>query len=164
LVRMNPAFIPQEATLAVAPSPKYRARGTSTLHDYAKGHEQLDSGRWLGFEGADMDYTMTFANKIKSGSLLVSVLSAPGSWVMPPRSIELWASSKKKGGFKKVATLDIPPVQPGEKGIEEIIYFLNFAPVNARRWRVVATHDTLPEWHPGKGKPTWLFVDEVGLQ
>ncbi len=164
LVRLNPDFAPQEATLAMAPSPKYPGRGAVTLNDYEKGHAQLDNGRWLGFEGTDMDYTMEFGKKIAPKSVMVSALSAPGSWILPPRRIELWASAKKKGAFKKVATLEIPPVEQADKGIEEKIYFLSFAPVKARRWRVVAIHDALPEWHPGKGKPAWLFVDEVALQ
>ena len=164
LVRLNPDLSPQESTLATAPSPKYAGKGAATLHDYGKGHAQLDSGRWLGFEGTDMDYTMEFGKKIAPKSLMVSMLSAPGSWIMPPRRIELWASVRKRGAFKKVSTLEIPPVQQGDRGLEEKIYFLNFAAVKARRWRVVAIHDMLPEWHPGKGKPAWLFVDEVALQ
>jgi hexosaminidase len=163
LVRLNQDFMPQEATIAMPPSPKYAGSGAATLHDYGKGHAQLDSGRWLGFEGTDMDYTMKFGKKIAPKSLMVSILSAPGSWVMPPCRMELWASSGKRGAFKKVSTLEIPPVQEGEKGIEEKIYFLNFDSVKARRWRVVAIHGTLPEWHPAKDKSAWLFVDEVGL-
>lgn len=164
LVRMNPEFEPQEAVLAVEPGEKYRGWGAATLHDYDKGHEQFDNGRWLGFEGGDLDYTMVFSKKIAPKSLMVSVLSAPASWILPPRKIELWASAGKKGAWRKVATLDIPPLQQGENDLAEKIFFLNFKPVKARHWRVVATNGgPLPVWHPGNSKPAWLFVDEVAL-
>ena len=165
LVRMNPGFKPQEAVLAHQPSEKYPGQGVATLLDYDKGHEQLGNGRWLGFEGSDLDYTMVFSKKIAPGTLMVSVLSAPASWILPPRKIELWASTGKKGAFEKVASLDVPPVQSDEKGIFEKICLLDFKPVKAKRWRVVVSNGgPLPEWHPGKGKPAWLFVDEVAFQ
>lgn len=164
-VRMDPAFEPEAATLARAPGEKYRGWGAATLHDRDKGHERLDNGRWLGFEGHDLDYTMVFSKKIAPKTLMVSVLSAPASWILPPRKIELWASRRKKGALKKVASLDIPALQQHEKGISEQILFLHFTPLKARRWRVVAVNGgPLPAWHPGNGKPAWLFVDEVGFQ
>ena len=164
-VRMDPVYTPKEAALAHQPSEKYPGWGAPTLHDYDKGHEKPDDGRWLGFEGADLDYTLIFSKKIAPEKLMVSVLSAPASWILPPRSIELWASTGKKGAFEKVASLEIPPARQEEKGLSEQILFLDVKPVKARRWRVVATNGgPLPEWHPGKGKPAWLFVDEVGFQ
>jgi hexosaminidase len=32
----------------------------------------------------------------------------------------------------------------------------------ARYVKVVATNfGKIPDWHPGKGEPAWLFVDEI---
>jgi hexosaminidase len=30
-----------------------------------------------------------------------------------------------------------------------------------RHIKVKAKNTVLPEWHPGAGKPAWLFVDEI---
>ena len=39
---------------------------------------------------------------------------------------------------------------------------LKFAPVKARYVRIVAsTENVMPDWHPGKGFPAFLFVDEI---
>lgn len=164
LVRTPAGFKPQQATLTIAPSEKYPGQGAATLHDQKKGHEDLSRGQWLGFEGKHLDYSMTFPEKIAASSLMVSVLSAPSSWIFPPQKIDLWAATGKKGLFRLVASLDIPPAREDEKGLSERLYFLNFKRVKAQRWRVVATNfGTLPDWHPGKGKAAWLFVDELGF-
>ena len=37
-----------------------------------------------------------------------------------------------------------------------------FAPVKARYVRIVASpENVMPDWHPGKGFPAFLFVDEI---
>lgn len=164
-VHLNPAFEPEQAELTNPPAEKYSGWGAATLHDHDKGHEKLDNGRWLGFEGRDLDYTMVFGKKIAPKILIVSTLSAQASWILPPDKIELWASAGRKGAFKKVAEMDIAPLQEHDKRLSENIWFVNFKPVKARHWRVVAVNGgPLPEWHPGKGRPAWLFVDEVGFQ
>jgi len=59
----------------------------------------------------------------------------------------------------------LPPAREAESGIRERLFFLDFKPLKARRVRIVARNaGPLPEWHPGKGKPAWLFVDEVAFQ
>lgn len=164
-VRLNPDLQPLQAELAHAPAAKYAGKGAATLYDRDKGHEQLTSGQWLGFEGQDLEYTVVFRKKVTLRQLMLSTLSAPGSWVLPPAAVELWADTGKKGAFEKVAFFELPPARETEGGIRERLFFLDFKPLKARRVRIVARNaGPLPEWHPGKGKPAWLFVDEVGFQ
>jgi hypothetical protein len=41
-------------------------------------------------------------------------------------------------------------------------YEINFPPRKIRCLKVVAGPvKKLPEWHPGKGKPGWVFFDEL---
>ena len=164
-VRLNPDLQPVQTELVHAPAAKYAGKGATTLCDHDKGHEQLNSGHWLGFEGKDLEYTVDFRKKKTLKGLILSTLSAPASWVLPPAAVELWADTGKKGAFEKVAVFELPPAREGESGIRERLFFLDFKPRKARRWRVVARNGgPLPEWHPGKGSPAWLFVDEVIFQ
>lgn len=164
--RIEPDFEPRQAELAVAPSEKYPGKGAETLHDLVKGHQDLSKGQWLGFDGKNLDYTFALKKPKKAKMLLVSVLSSPGSWIFPPRRIEVWASRHRKQGFEKVGELALSELPAGSNNLEEKLITLSLAPHSrARYWRIVVeNYGPLPDWHPGKGQPAWLFVDEIILQ
>ena len=45
-----------------------------------------------------------------------------------------------------------------------VTHSLAFDPVNARYVRVSLQPETsMPDWHAGKGKPAFIFVDEVEI-
>jgi len=154
---------PLEAYLTQPSSALYPGLGVTTLLDQEKGHADLSSGRWLGFEGKNLEYTLKLNQKEQPGALVVSTLSAPGSWIFPPRRIEIRASRHKKRGFRQIAAFDLQASDHPSN--EEKIYTLPLRKHRARYWRVLVQHyGPLPDWHPGKGKPAWLFVDEILLQ
>ena len=42
-------------------------------------------------------------------------------------------------------------------------YEYTFSPTTARYVRVIVRSSKLPQWHPGKGYPAFVFVDELDL-
>jgi hexosaminidase len=81
---------------------------------------------------------------------------------MPPRNIEIMISDDNKT-FKSIKKMDL---STGVK-IESFVQQLNIAVGNnnARYLKILAeNYGKLPEGHPGKGTPAWLFVDEVSVR
>lgn len=166
LVRIEPACQPAQASLAFPPDPKYPGKGVATLFDQEKGHADLADGRWVGFAGQNLDYSFSIEKPYPVNHLIVSILSAPGSWIFPPRRIEVWASRHKNRGFKKIGERVLVEPIPGARTLEEKwITVPLLSPGRYRYWRVaVENYGALPDWHAGKGQPAWLFVDEIVLQ
>lgn len=52
-----------------------------------------------------------------------------------------------------------------DKGANAIVtHSLAFDPVKARYVRVsLQPENSMPDWHPGKGKPAFIFVDEIEI-
>lgn len=165
-VRIDPACQPAQASLAQPPSPKYPGRGVTSLLDGEKAHADPADGRWLGFEGQDLEYAFSLKKAHPVNHLIVSFLSAPGSWIFPPRRIEVWGSRHKNRGYRKVGERVLVEPVPGAQGLEEkMVTVPLLGPGRYRYWRVRVEHyGVLPDGHPGKGQPAWLFVDEIILQ
>ncbi len=163
-IKIDPAYVPATGELAVPPSPQYPGEGSRSLFDLQKGSANYSDGRWLGFEGKNLEYTFSLPKKQTAQRLTVSSLSAAGSWIFPPRHIEVWAKTGRKGAFKKVAEENYPPL-PYLLPNREYLIALPFPKAcTAREWKVVVeNYGALPDWHPGKGSPAWLFVDEIFL-
>ncbi len=92
----------------------------------------------------------------KSGAGLVDI----NSFVMPPKTIEVWAG-ENAGKMRLVKTIT-PPQPVAEKPAYFTAFDLVFSPVNEQLFKVVIRPvSQLPKWHKGKGEKAWVFVDEL---
>ena len=94
---------------------------------------------------------------------MVSTLTNTGSWIFPPRRLEIQAWSEQKDTFQIVAEKDFSDISVSASSGSQILFLKN-NPVKSKRWRVVVLpYGPIPDWHPGKGNPAWLFVDEIRM-
>jgi hexosaminidase len=117
---------------------------------------------WVGFSGANFDFVLDFGQKTNFTNVSVAFQGAYSSWIMPPRNIEILISEDNKT-FKSIKKLELATAVKTENFVQQ----LNIAVGNnnARYLKVVAENfGKLPEGHPGKGSPSWLFVDEVSVR
>ncbi|MBP6618717.1 MAG: family 20 glycosylhydrolase [Leadbetterella sp.] len=117
---------------------------------------------WVGFSGANFDFVLDFGQKTNFTNVSVAFQGAYSSWIMPPRNIEILISEDNKT-FKSIKKLELATAVKTENFVQQ----LNIAVGNnnARYLKVVAeNYGKLPEGHPGKGSPSWLFVDEVSVR
>jgi hexosaminidase len=117
---------------------------------------------WVGFSGANFDFVLDFGQKTNFTNVSVAFQGAYSSWIMPPRNIEILISEDNKT-FKSIKKLELATAVKTENFVQQ----LNIAVGNnnARYFKVVAENfGKLPEGHPGKGSPSWLFVDEVSVR
>jgi len=131
------------------------------LLDGTKGNNNFRSGKWLGYQKPVVEFFVELAEPSNLNGLAISTLQDQGAWIFAPEKIEVefYLSNGevvKKSEFFEEAGVNS---KSGMKflevgGVEEVseiklkIYSLN----------------EIPSWHPGKGTPPWLFLDEIILQ
>ena len=154
------SFPVKDIVLVDAPSPKYPGSGPMGLVDLKKGAENnFSSPAWMGFNGKDFDARVTFKKAQKISQVTVSLLSNPGAWIFAPREIEIYTSEdgKQFSLHQRKTYAATKSDDPGGQRYES----MDFPMVKTKYLRILIKDQAIPEWHPGKGTPAWLFVDEL---
>lgn len=149
-------------TLRVAPSKGYDFNGGPELTDGLSGNDNYKTGRWLGFQGKDVDAVIDLKEPTEFSRVAFNTNVVKGDWIMGAAGITVKVSDDGQT-FKEVAAKTIPSLGKDDKdGLypQEI----TFTPVKARYVEVIIKSDKLPAWHGGAGNPAFLFVDEINIQ
>ncbi|QPH39189.1 FN3 associated domain-containing protein [Pedobacter endophyticus] len=144
------------------PDIKYKAGGSKILADGQLGDFETNSGKWLGFKDNNMEALLVFKKPVLIQSVALNVMRHVPTYIFPPVEVEVWGGSQQNklrllGKVKPAAT---------KKGAERELIKVEtkFKPQNISFLKIVAKNlKKLPDWHPGKGEPAWIFVDEVFL-
>ena len=146
--------------LSTSPNPEYPGEGGAGLGDGALGTAVFRSPEWVGYRERDLVATVDLGSVETVGEVTVSILENTGAWIFPPAAIEVSASTDGTAFRRAVsARYDGPGADrsPSQSFLRE-----TFDPLEARWLRVlVRRYGPLPDWHPGAGQPSWLFVDEI---
>lgn len=146
-------------TLRTMPSKGYIFNGGPEMTDGLTGDSNYKTGRWLGFQGKDLDASIDLKQPVEISQVAFNTNVVKGDWIMGAAGITVRVSEDGKD-FKEVASKTIPSLNADDKdGIypQEI----SFAPVKARYVEIVIKSDKLPAWHGGAGNAAYLFVDEI---
>jgi len=141
----------------------YTYKGGATLTDGLLGDKGFGTGRWLGFSGNDLEAVIDLKKNTDVSSVSLNTCVDKGSWIFDARNIEVSVSADGKS-FTKVASKSLPALE--EQTPDNIYtYELTFPQTTTRYVKVTATSEhNIPEWHGGKGKPAFLFVDEISVK
>ena len=92
----------------------------------------------------------------------ISTCVMKGDWVMGARGFEVLVSDDGTN-FKSVAKEEYPAMKETDRdGIYD--HKLEFSPVKARYVKVIGKPEyKMPQWHGGKGNPSFLFFDEIAI-
>ncbi len=143
-------------------SPKYPAGGAAALTDRLRGINDYHFN-WLGFEGNDLEAIIDLGEEMTVSKVSASFLQDNRSWIFLPKSME--AEYSLLGFTYTPAGKDInvtPDTTPGPFFDD---FTIEFPPIRARFIKVKAESlKTCPDWHIGKGKKSWIFIDEIIIQ
>lgn len=149
-------------TLRIAPSRGYEFKGGPEMTDGLTGDTNYKTGRWLGFQGKDLDAAIDLKQPVEISQVAFNTNVVKGDWIMGAAGVTVKVSEDGKN-FKEIVSKTIPSLKQSDKdGIypQEV----TFAPVKARYVEVIIKSDKLPAWHGGAGNPAYLFVDEIIIQ
>lgn len=157
---------PDSVLLLKMPDAKYTANGAKTLFDYELGDKNFGNAKWLGYKDANMEMLIGFNKATAIKEIYFNALVNLGSYIFPIVSIDVMGSMDGKN-YTLISKNNYPAVTDATpKTLNETKGFscaIN-KPTPYKYYKLVATNlKKLPNWHPGKGTPAWIFIDEIFL-
>lgn len=142
---------------------RYRANGNQTLIDGIRGTNDFHDGLWQGFEGKDFEVIIDLTKEKEISRVIPRFFLNVNSWVFLPSKLEISLSNDGINFYdKKIIVNDIPQ-KTSEITTQDFTAEFNNA--KARYIKVFAENiKRCPDWHPGAGDKTWLFIDEIVVE
>jgi uncharacterized membrane protein len=153
-------FPPDSIRLLLPVDSNYMKFRPTILIDADKGDFGFGSGKWLGWRKNGLSALLYYRRPVRLHDLTFSGIVDIGAYIFPPSSLEVWGGPDEHH-LKRLGT--IAPPQP-EKQVPAFMtdYRIEFPEQTVGCLKVIANPvKRLPDWHPGKGKPGWIFFDEL---
>ncbi len=145
-------------TLVDAPDEKYNGGGPLGLVDGATGSIDFADGRWSGFNGTNLEAVIDLGTVKELNEFQINFNESTKSWIFRPQQVEFAVSEDGKSYMSIFTKTFEKPIAESELLLKVPFRFT----CKARYIKVVVTNfGKIPDWHPGKGEPAWLFVDEI---
>jgi hypothetical protein len=141
---------------------QYAAGGNMALIDGIRGGRDFRTGEWQGYEGQDVSATVDLGAVERLKRAGVSALQDMKPWIWFPELVEI---SWSRNGRKWTSQLVVNPVDRREEGAITREFWTQPVNAKARFVRIKAKNaGPCPDWHPGKGGRTWIFLDEILIE
>lgn len=154
----------EKPTYKHAYSPKYPGGGIYGLMNGQKGGQNFLDGNWQGFHGQDMEVTLEIDNLKQIDSIIVNFYEGTAHWIFLPDQVEFQVAGADKM-FQSIHSTQLE--QPtGHTDERMVTLSVPVSIVSQPRFvKVIAKNaGVCPDWHPGKGGKTWIFVDEIEVK
>lgn len=141
------------------PANRYKADGPMTLTDGRFGAPAYNAGGWVGFVGKDLVAVVTLGDQTEVSEVGFNACVETGDWIFDAREIKVALSDDGKT-WREVASESLPELT--ETKSEIVSHILKFPTQKTKYVKLTAvSQHAIPQWHVGKGKPGFLFVDEI---
>jgi len=127
------------------------------------GENNISNGEWLAYKDYDMEFVVGFNQEKALKSAYLNGLVDIGAYIFPVRTIIAEGSNDGKN-FENITKVDFPEgKESDQKGA--VSFKCEFPEGTSYKYYkfTVFNLSKLPSWHPGKGKPAWIFIDELFL-
>lgn len=149
----------RDIKLLTTPHPRFAAKGAQTLNDGRYGESTYSSDTWIGFNGEDLVAEIDLGESQEISSVSFNAFVLTGDWIFDATDAKIEVSEDGKD-YTTAATAAYPV--PTEHADEIATHEITFDPVKCRYVKVtLGSVRRIPDFHPGKGKPGFLFVDEI---
>jgi len=143
-------------------SPKYSVSGPKTLVDGQSGSGKFGDGKWLGFEGTDIEAIIDLGSVKPVKSISATFLQSHNSWIFLPLSLEVYTSDDNLNFTP--ASVTFSAMLSGYEADRVTRYSVKTNQI-ARYVKVkVKSTGLCPEWHKGYPGKAWLFIDEIEVK
>lgn len=150
-------------TLLQEPHPKQVYGGATLLVDGLKADDtNYASGRWIGFCGKDLEAVIDIGKTTDVSQVSIQTCVEKGYWIFDARSFEAQGSIDGKQ-YSTLASETYPAMTENNPN-QIYTHSLQFTSSKIRYIKVKITSEHhIPAWHPGKGNPAFVFVDEISV-
>jgi hypothetical protein len=155
---------PDSIYFVTNPDKKYLGKGAQTLIDYELGEQNFSNGKWLAYKDATMKFVIGFKQARPLQEAHFNAFVDNGSYIFPILSIMIEGSNDGKE-FKKLNEAKFPSLKETDVVRENKSFSCSIPAGTAYKYYrfTLLNLKNLPTWHPGKGTPGWIFVDELFL-
>ena len=145
-------------------SKQYEFSGAVALVDGLKAPDtNYQAGRWIGFYRGPLEAVIDLGEDTEISSVRFNTCVEKGAWIFDARSVTLSISDDKET-FTEIMHTDIPSMQESQPN-KIYNHQYTFSPVKTRYIKIKATsEESIPAWHGGKGRPAFLFIDEIVVE
>ncbi len=149
------------------PNPQYNP-GSASIVDGVMGDVDWRKGEWTGVQGEDLVVELRSSTKRAGKEIEVEIglLKDIKSWIALPSSIEVVAHFAN--GQSSTGSIDLQSRALSEepstimRGLV-VLKFRKKSELTSVTIRLV-NPGSMPEWHPGKGGASFIFLDEITLR
>lgn len=136
--------------------------GYQSLLDGVKGKNNYLTDRWIGTSNS-IDFILDLQAEEEISSLAFDVCVDSQAWVFDSRGVEVSVSLDGEN-FTPIYSEEYPAMKESDAG-GIYPHKASFDPIKARFLSVsIKSERNIPEWHGGKGKAGFVFVDEIEVQ
>jgi hexosaminidase len=146
-------------------SDRYTAGGDQGLLNGLQGSVHYNDGQWQGFRGVDIELVVDMGSVTDIKGISVGFMQNMTTWIFLPANIQFLVSDlDDAASFKQVGEfLTAVPMENKEAMVKN--YSRAYNDLKARYVKVIAKNPgPCPDWHPGAGGPSWVFVDEIIIE
>jgi Chitobiase/beta-hexosaminidase C-terminal domain len=147
-----------------APDENNTGEGQNTLIDNKGGIVPFTNKTWLAFRHDTVSITITLQKKQKLSAVLFNVLQDYNSWIFFPAKAEVYSSVNTKTPVIKQGELFFTAKENTDVNVcrPYVIRFKKKIKTGTIKLQLYIVKQ-IPEWHPGKGAKSWIFIDEVKI-
>jgi len=143
-------------------SDQYTAGGAEALIDGIRGGLNWRTGGWQGYQMEDFCSVVDLLEQRTVSSVGAGFLQDQRSWIWMPQYVEFFASSDGVN-YKRIAHID-HLVDTTDETVRSLDFSSAVDPLKARYIKVCAKQlGTIPQWHPGAGGKSFIFIDEIWI-
>lgn len=142
-------------------NPQYSAGGDDALIDGQRGSVNWRTGGWQGYQGEDFEVVVDLLEPRAINSVAAGFCQDARSWIWMPRAVEFYVSVDGEA-FEPLVT-EFSDVDPQDYTAQTLDIGTECPDGTVARYvKVRATQlGTIPDWHPGAGGQSFIFVDEI---
>jgi predicted alpha-1,2-mannosidase len=162
--RLNKIKYPYNISATARVNTQYAADGLKSLFDGIYGDRNWRKGDWLGYQGQDVVLEVDLLNEKELSSIALNCIQDRAAWIFFPKYVSVYGSVDNKN----FVLLDSMVCEP--KWVNEDVRIYNFSSsfkkrVNCKYLRIeLKNPGKLPDWHPGAGGESFLFMDELQIE
>lgn len=153
-----------DSVATTLPHQLYPGSGPKTLIDRLGGRDAFNSKTWMGFASDMVQMEIRLKSPVKVKRIMLHVLENQAAWIYLPHKVEVYAQAKEGGPWELISQTE------GETGDFQSksqcrAFWIKLQKAPKTRHLLVKAYPLakIPDSHPGKGNPAWLFIDEVNL-
>jgi Fn3 associated len=143
-------------------NPRFPGNGINTLIDNEGGLTDLNSNTWLGYQQDSVEINIVMETRQQLSTVLFNFLQNHDKWIFLPGQIQVFYFDERKQLFQLMAASVF--------SANEIVSGATCKQISITAPKKVSTGKikilmkgvkSIPEMHPGRGLPGWLFIDEI---